>query len=129
MANALIISDYINRNNYKRFTVIVDWGCSSAAFYLLMDLKCEVIVHDYAYAILHVLNYALNYNELLGNPSFSSFEKNRLDKENAELLEEFNLSGFTSEESKLFSSGQDVILDGPRMRLFLGATKSLRNNK
>lgn len=127
VTNANILSDYLNRNNFERFTIIIDWECSSAAFNMLFDLKCNVIVKDSAFAIVHVTSNKLEYSELGNKRSISSFLKDKLDKDNARELKEFILAGFTQEEIELFKSGEDLIFNGIRMRTIINNIKKLRN--
>jgi hypothetical protein len=127
VTNANILSDYLNRNNYERFTIITDWECSSAAFNMLFDLKCKVIIKDSAFAIVHESSNKLEYSELGNRRSISSFLKYKLDKDNARELKEFILAGFTQEEVEIFRMGEDLIFNGIRMRTIIDNIKAIRN--
>ena len=127
VTNASILSDYLNRNSYERFTIIIYWECSSAAFNMLFDLKCRVIVKDSAFAIVHMASNKLEYSELGNRGSISSFLRDKLDKDNSRELKEFILAGFTQEEVGLFERGEDLIFNGIRMRLIIDNMKDIRN--
>jgi ATP-dependent protease ClpP protease subunit len=129
VSNGNILSDYINRNNFERFTIIIDWECSSAAFTMLFDLKCNVIIRDSAFATVHESSNKLEWSELGNKKSISSFLKAKLSKDNDRELKEFILAGFTNEEVEIFKSGEDLIFDSIRMRLLLQNIKSIRGIK
>lgn len=129
VTNGKILSDYLNRNNYERFTIVVDWECSSAAFDVLIDTKCKIEINDSAFSLVHMSNNELNYTQLVNKNSISYFLKSKLEIDNAKSLKEFILAGFTNEEINLYKEGKEVILSSDRMKSFIKCIKGLRNNE
>jgi len=124
--NAHQLADYINRNNCDRFTIIIDWECSSAAFFFLCNVKCKVIINEGAFAIIHLISNELNYRMAQDPVSYATFSKKHLDEEKSTLLLELSYAGFDNDELHMIDTGRDIILDSRRMKYAIESIKELR---
>jgi hypothetical protein len=125
ITTAAQLADYINRNK-ERFTIVIDWECSSAAFLFLCLVNCEVIINNTAFAIIHLISNDISYRLVRDRTAYPAFAKKRLDADRINLLNELTYAGFNKAELKLIDNGQDIIIDSIRMKYVVEKVKAYR---
>ena len=123
-----IFADYINRSP-KRFEMVCYWEMSSAAFELLIRLRCKIILGSACLAKLHLWSNELTYRNLGNSKSVDAFLLNDCDKSNKVWLDELKLVGCTLEEIQDIKKGNDLILDQKRMICIIKSIRKLRRKR
>jgi len=118
----------------KTFSVkiVFFWRIYSAAFNVLIDVKCEKEVLDGAVALLHLLDRDVSSREYIHDKtSFSKFLVDDMNRYNEKYLAWMAaLPGFLSEDDvKVLSEGRDVYADSVRINDLLENLKKKKRNE
>jgi hypothetical protein len=107
--------DYINRFE-NRFEIVCNWEMSSAAFDLLLNVNCKILLNKDAFAIIHLFNNKLDYFELKDKNSVSIHLFRNLEMKNNEFISDLIRCGFSDYDIARIKLGNDVIIKSDKMK-------------
>lgn len=111
-ADAYMMADYVNRDP-KRFEMVIPWECSSAAFTVLVRVRCAIKILNSAFGMTHFIGRTVYMSNLVDPDCLDSFLHRKVTKENEELVEALFMTGIFDEHEMDRIRNADAVYFGP----------------